>query len=36
MPGFTADSLYPKMLDMAGIPPRELIEGLIENALGRA
>lgn len=36
MPGFTPDSLYPEMLAMAGVQPRELIEGLIENALGRA
>ena len=32
MPGFTASSLYPRMLEAAGIPPRELISELIEAA----
>lgn len=32
MPGFTASSLYPRMLEAAGIPPRELVTELIEEA----
>jgi D-alanine-D-alanine ligase len=32
MPGFTASSLYPRMLEAAGIPPRELVSELIEEA----
>ena len=33
MPGFTRASLYPKMLECEGIPPRELVTELIEEAL---
>lgn len=33
MPGFTSGSLYPLMMEAAGIPPRELVCSLIEDAL---
>lgn len=34
MPGFTAESLYPKMIEAAGIPPERAISSFIEDALG--
>lgn len=36
MPGFTCQSLYPKLVENHGISPFELVNGLIENALKRA
>ena len=33
MPGFTGASLYPRMLESAGVPPRELVTELIEEAM---
>ena len=33
MPGFTSGSLYPRMIEAAGIPERELVTELIEGAL---
>lgn len=33
MPGFTEDSLYPRMLEAAGIPPSRLINLLIEDCI---
>jgi D-alanine--D-alanine ligase len=33
MPGFTADSLYPKMLAESGVAPNELLKKLCEGAL---
>lgn len=35
MPGFTCGSLYPKMIEGAGISPKELIASLVRNALER-
>lgn len=35
MPGFTAGSLYPAMIEASGISKKELISGLIERALSR-
>ena len=34
MPGFTARSLYPRLTEKHGIPPRELINSLLCEALG--
>ena len=34
MPGFTRESLYPKMLEAAGIRPRDALTSLVEDALG--
>lgn len=36
MPGFTPSSLYVRMLDAAGIPPRELIARLLSDAIERS
>jgi D-alanine-D-alanine ligase-like ATP-grasp enzyme len=33
MPGFTEDSLYPKMLEASGIPTKTLIKELVAGAL---
>lgn len=33
MPGFTATSLYPRMIARAGIPPATLVERLIDGAM---
>ncbi|WP_044249618.1 D-alanine--D-alanine ligase family protein [Chondromyces apiculatus] len=35
LPGFTAISMYPKLWEASGIPPRELVQRLIEIALDR-
>jgi D-alanine-D-alanine ligase len=35
LPGFTAISMYPKLWEASGVPPRELITRLIELALER-
>jgi D-alanine-D-alanine ligase len=35
MPGFTAISMYPKLWEAGGLPPRELVEILIAHALTR-
>ena len=35
MPGFTAISMYPKLWEASGIPPRELVARLIDLALER-
>jgi D-alanine-D-alanine ligase len=35
IPGFTAISMYPKMWEASGIPPRELVTRLIDLALAR-
>lgn len=34
MPGFTATSMYPKLWEASGVPYRDLIERLVELALG--
>ncbi|MDI1428096.1 D-alanine--D-alanine ligase family protein [Polyangium sorediatum] len=36
LPGFTSISMYPKLWEASGIPPRELVARLIDLALGRA
>lgn len=36
LPGFTAISMYPKLWEASGIPPRELVGKLIDLALERA
>lgn len=36
IPGFTAISMYPKLWELSGIPPRELVTRLIELGLQRA
>lgn len=33
-PGFTSQSLYPKMLNAMGIPPKEALRSFIEDAIG--
>jgi len=35
IPGFTALSMYPKMWEVSGLPPKELVTRLIELALER-
>ena len=35
LPGFTAISMYPKMWEASGLPPRELVTRLIELAIER-
>lgn len=35
IPGFTAISMYPKLWELSGVPPRELVTRLIELALRR-
>ena len=35
MPGFTESSLYPRLVAECGIPPRELVNLLIEDAKGK-
>jgi D-alanine-D-alanine ligase len=35
IPGFTAISMYPKLWEQSGIPPRELVTRLIDIALAR-
>ena len=35
IPGFTAISMYPKLWEQSGIPPRELVTRLIDLALAR-
>ena len=35
IPGFTSASLYPRMLEAAGIPPALLLDRLIDKAMGR-
>ncbi len=34
-PGFTSISLYPRLMERAGIPPRELLTRLVEAAIDR-
>jgi len=36
IPGFTAISMYPKLWELSGIPPRELVSRLIDLGLERA
>jgi D-alanine-D-alanine ligase len=36
LPGFTSISMYPKLWEASGIPPRELVARLIEIAIARA
>ena len=36
MPGFTAISMYPKLMEDAGVPVPQLMDELIELALRRA
>jgi D-alanine-D-alanine ligase len=36
LPGFTAISMYPKLWEASGIPPRELVGKLIDLAMERA
>jgi D-alanine-D-alanine ligase len=36
LPGFTAISMFPKLMEASGIGPRELVTRLIEDALRRA
>lgn len=36
MPGFTDISMFPKLMEASGIPPRELVTRLVESALARA
>jgi D-alanine-D-alanine ligase len=36
MPGFTNISMFPKLMEASGIPPRELVTRLIDMALERA
>ncbi|HEX6271746.1 MAG TPA: D-alanine--D-alanine ligase A, partial [Polyangiaceae bacterium] len=36
MPGFTAISMFPKLMEASGVPARELVTRLIEMALERA
>jgi D-alanine-D-alanine ligase len=35
IPGFTAISMYPKLWEISGVPPRELVTRLLELALAR-
>ena len=36
MPGFTAISMFPKLMEASGVPPRELVSRLVDSALARA
>lgn len=36
IPGFTQISMYPKLMQASGVPPRELVARLIDEALSRA
>jgi D-alanine-D-alanine ligase len=36
MPGFTAISMFPKLMEASGVPPRELVTRLVDSALARA
>jgi D-alanine-D-alanine ligase len=36
IPGFTRISMYPKLMQASGVPPRELVSRLIDGALARA
>jgi D-alanine-D-alanine ligase len=36
IPGFTQISMYPKLMEASGVPARELVTRLIEQALARA
>ena len=36
IPGFTAISMYPKLWELSGVPPRQLVSRLIDLALRRA
>ncbi|NUO48409.1 MAG: D-alanine--D-alanine ligase A, partial [Polyangiaceae bacterium] len=36
IPGFTAISMYPKLWEASGIPPKELVTRLVELAVERA
>jgi D-alanine-D-alanine ligase len=35
LPGFTRVSMYPKLMEASGVPPRELVTRLIDDALAR-
>jgi D-alanine-D-alanine ligase len=35
IPGFTRISMYPKLWEASGIPPRQLVDRLIQLALER-
>jgi len=35
IPGFTRISMYPKLMEASGVPPRELVSRLIDDALAR-
>jgi D-alanine-D-alanine ligase len=35
IPGFTRISMYPKLMEASGVPPRELVSRLIDAALAR-
>jgi len=35
MPGFTADSLYPRLLSAAGLDPAEAVTGLLHSSMAR-
>ena len=36
LPGFTAISMFPKLMEASGVPARELVTRLLEDALARA
>jgi D-alanine-D-alanine ligase len=36
IPGFTQISMYPKLMEESGVPPRQLVTRLVEQALARA
>jgi D-alanine-D-alanine ligase len=36
IPGFTSISMYPKLMERSGVPPRELVSRLIDDAVARA
>jgi D-alanine-D-alanine ligase len=36
IPGFTSISMYPKLMEASGVPARELVSRLIDDALARA
>lgn len=35
IPGFTSISMYPKLMEASGVPPKELLTKLVENAIRR-
>ena len=36
IPGFTSISMYPKLMEQSGVPARELVSRLLDDALARA